>query len=291
VAKLDGVDITKNDLVARATEARGAIAQRGMAPPAPTMGFFRKVLDDIIGNRLLARDLVAQGKGATPAEVDQQVASIRSQFESDAAFEQSLAARGFDRERLKREVAEGITVSRWVQQTVVPSIQADEAELRKFYDANAEKMVEPEKAHVRHVLVLVDPKATPEERAAKKKHAEELRAKIAGGADFAAVATESSDDKQSAARGGDLGWFYKGQMVPPFEKAAFELPTGKLSEVVETRFGYHVIEVLERKTATKLTFEDARPRIEQVVKQRRLEETVRGKINELAGKAKIEILI
>ena len=291
VARIDGAEVTKADLISRATEARGALVQRGMQPPAPTLGFLKRVLDDIVGNRLLARDLTTQGKGASAAEIDQRVASIRAGFPSEEAFDQSLAARGFDRERLKREVAEGITVSKWVQESVVPSLKVEEAELQKFYDANTEKMVEPEKAHARHLLVLVDPKATAEEKAAKKKRAEELRARIAGGADFAAVATEASDDKQSAARGGDLGWFYKGQMVPAFDKVAFEQPIGKLSDLVESRFGFHVIEVIERKEATKLDFATARPRIEQVVKQRRLEETIRGRINELAGKSKIEILI
>jgi peptidyl-prolyl cis-trans isomerase C len=291
VAKLDGVEITKSDLLSRATEARGALAQRGFQPPPPTRAFFRKVLDDILGNRLLARDLASQGQSATAAEIDQRFAQIRSEFPSEEAFDQSLAARGFDRDRLKKEVAEALTVSRWMKETVVPSIQVAEADLKQFYDANADKMVEPAQAHARHVLLLVDPKATAEERAAKKQRAEELRTKLAGGADFAAVAKESSDDKQSAVNGRDLGWFYKGQTVPQFDKSAFELPLKEISPVVETRYGYHVIQVLERKEPTQLDFAAARPRIEQMVKQRRLEETVRGRINELAAKAKIEILI
>ena len=152
-------------------------------------------------------------------------------------------------------------------------------------------MVEPEKTHARHVLVAVDLKASPEEVAAKKKRVEELRARLAGGADFAAVAAEASDDKQSAARGGDLGWFYKGQTVPAFESAVAALEIGKLSEVITTRFGFHLVEVIERKAATKLDFAAAKPRIEQIAKQRRLEEAVRAKVSELAGKSKIEILL
>jgi peptidyl-prolyl cis-trans isomerase C len=291
VARLDGAEITKQDLLSRAGEARSALAQRGAGNVAPTKDFFKRVLDDIVGNRLLYRDLSKQGKAATPAEIDQRLAAIRGQFSSDEDFEKSLAARGFDRERLKREIAESLTVTRWITESVVPSITIDEAELKKFYDANLEKMVEPERARARHILVKVEQNASADERAAKRKAIEALRAKIAGGADFAAVARESSDDKQSGAQGGDLGWFFKGQMAPAFDKAAFELALARVSEPVETRFGFHLIEVHERQPAKKIEFEAAKPRIEQVAKQRRLEEAVRARINELAGKSKIEILL
>lgn len=95
------------------------------------------------------------------------------------------------------------------------------------------------------------PTPTPEPRddAATLALANELRQRLLAGEDFAALAAEYSDDPGSAANGGDLGWFGKGQMVAPFEEAAFSLPIGEISEPVKSDFGYHLIEVLERDAA------------------------------------------
>jgi peptidyl-prolyl cis-trans isomerase C len=291
VARIDGVDVTKSDLLARATEARGALAQRGTRQPPPTREFYRKVLDDIIGNRLLFRDLTAKNQAANATEIAAQMQAIRGQFPSDEAFDQALAERGFDRARLERDVAESVTVQKWVAGVVVPSVTVTEADVRKYFDENPERMVEPERVHARHILIRAGDDVPAEEKAARRKKAEELRARIAAGGDFAAIAREASDDKGSGERGGDLGWFYRGQMVPAFEKAAFELPPNTLSPVVETRFGFHLIEVIEKRAESKLAFEQVKDRLEAMLKQRQLEEKVRGKINELGAKAKIEILI
>jgi len=291
VARLDGEAISKTDLLARAAEARGALAERGTRPPAPTRDFYRRVLDDILGNRLLYRDLKARNQTATPEEIAAQVQAIRAQFPSDEAFDRALAERGFDRARLERDVAESVTVQKWVTGVVVPSVAVTEADVRRYYDENPERMVEPERVHARHLLVRAGDDVPPEERAARRRKAEELRARLAAGGDFAAIAREASDDKGSAERGGDLGWFYRGQMVPAFEKAAFELPLNTLSPLVETRFGFHLIEVLEKRPETKLAFEQVRERLRAMLQQRQLEEKVRSRINELGAAAKIEILI
>jgi peptidyl-prolyl cis-trans isomerase C len=291
VATVDGQDVTKADLLARANEALGALAQRGISPPPPTRSFYRNVLDDLIGNRLLYKDLAAQNKAATPKEVDDQIAAIRAQFKSDEEFEKMLTARGFDRDRLKREVAESLTVNKWVENTVIPSLQVSDEEAKKFYDANQERMVRPESVRARHILVAVPADATAEQKAEKKKQAEALRAKIAGGEDFAAVAKASSDDKGSGARGGELGWLRRGQTVPAFDQAAFSLEPGKLSDVVESKFGYHIIEVEEKKPAGKLTFDEVKDRIVELIKQHDLENAIHAKLDDLGSKAKIEIKI
>ena len=291
VARIDGNDVTREDLLTRASEARGALAQRGLPPPQLTYGFLREVLNDVVGSRLLARDLQGKGSAATDAEVEAKIAEIRRGFASDEEFDKALVGRGFDRARLRRDVAESLTVNKWVAGSVIPSVAVTEAEARAFYESNPDKMVEPEKVHARHILVRVERDATSEAKAAQRQKVDAARARIAGGADFATVAQEVSDDKGSAARGGDLGFFYRGQMVPAFENAAFSLEPKKLSEPVETPFGFHLIEVLEKQPESKLAFEQVRERIESVLKQRQLEQKVKAQVNALAAQAKIEILL
>lgn len=291
VARIDGKDVTREDLLARAAEARGALAQRGVPPPLSTRSFYRSVINDLVGNALLYRELEAQGKAAATADVDAQVAAMRARFPSETEFEAALSQRGFDRERLRREIAESLTVQKWVTETVMPTLAVSESEAREFYTLNEARMVEPERVRARHILIRVDPQGTLEQKQAQKQKTDALRARIAGGEDFAKVAAEASEDPGSGPRGGELGWIVRGQTVPAFEKVAFELEPGKLSDLVETRFGFHLIEVLEKKAEGRIAFEQARARIEEMLRQRKLEAAVREKLNDLGAKAKVEILL
>ncbi len=291
VARLGSLEISRADLLARAAEARGALAERGVRQPPSTRGFYRSVLDDIIGNRLLYRDLVARGLGAPTAEVEKRVQEVRSRYPSEEEFERVLEARGFDVVRLRAEIAEGVTVQRWLQETVIPALVVTPEMTKQFYDDNAEQMIAPEAVRLSHVLVAVPRDADDAARDGARQKAEALRARIAGGEDLAAVARESSDDQGSAERGGDVGWLQRGQAVPAFEQAAFALAPGELSPVVETPFGFHVLRVAETRAEKQLSLDEAREQIENLLKQRLLENEVRDTIQGLAKNEKIEVLI
>src|SRR5581483_9440763 len=141
--------------------------------------------------------------------------------------------------------------------------KVDDAELRKYYD---DHKADFEQVHARHILVRtkgspvpLDPgqkELTDEEALAK---ANDLRKKILAGADFAELASTESDDTSKKA-GGDLNFFKRGQLVPPFEQAAFALKVGDVSEPVKTPFGYHIIKVEEKR---EQSFEDAKPDIQK----------------------------
>ena len=140
----------------------------------------------------------------------------------------------------------------------------DDAALHAYYDAHKNDW---EEVKARHILIRFKgsdmplaagaKELTPEEALAK---ATELRAKIVAGADFADVAKESSDDKGSGANGGDLGAFGKGRMVPEFEKEAFLLPVGQISQPVKSKFGYHIIKV---ESHNSKSFDEVKPQIVQ----------------------------
>jgi peptidyl-prolyl cis-trans isomerase C len=146
-------------------------------------------------------------------------------------------------------------------------LKVDEADLRKYYDQHKP---EYEQVHGAHILIRFQGSQVPV-RAGQKEltdaealaKAQELRAKIVAGADFADLAREESDDIGSGSNGGDLGTFKHGQMVPSFEEAAFKLKPGELSEPVKTQFGYHLIKV---QTHDAKSFEDVRAEVEAKVK-------------------------
>jgi peptidyl-prolyl cis-trans isomerase C len=114
---------------------------------------------------------------------------------------------------------------------------------------------------------------------------------IKAGGDFAALAKEHSQDPGSAINGGDLGLFQRGQMVPPFDQAAFTLKPGSTSELVETQFGYHIIRVTDKKDPGTVTIEEVRPQLEQYLQNMNREREMQTFVDGLKAKGKVEILL
>lgn len=148
------------------------------------------------------------------------------------------------------------------------------ADLQKAYD---DKKSSFERAKARHILIAFKGSAAQQpgkkeltEEEAKAK-AEEIRAKLVAGGDFAATAKAESDDVGSGANGGDLGSFTRGQMVPEFEKAAFEGKVGEISPVVRTDYGYHIVQVQDRGPAP---LAEVREQLEAELKQKKLQDSI-----------------
>ena len=153
------------------------------------------------------------------------------------------------------------------------SIKISDAEAKAKYD---ERKAQLERAKARHILIAFQGSpAAPAEGAltddAAKAKAEEIRTKIANGADFVELAKAESHDTVSGANGGDLGEFSRGQMVPEFDQAVFTAKAGELAPVVRTQFGYHVIQVQEKGL---VPFEEVREQIETELRQEKLEALV-----------------
>ena len=141
------------------------------------------------------------------------------------------------------------------------------AELKEYYQMDTERFSEPKKVKARHILLKTGKTDTPEKVAAVKKRAEELLQKIKKGEDFAKLAEKNSEDTGSAAKGGDLGYFKKGDMVKPFEEAAFSQKPGEVSSPVQSTFGFHIIRVDDVKEAYTKTFDEVKGVIEKELKQ------------------------
>jgi len=166
-----------------------------------------------------------------------------------------------------------------------------DAEVQKFYDENGERMQRPEQVNASHILIGFKPGATDADKAAAKKKAEEVAAKLKAGGDFAQLAKDNSDDPGSKVQGGDLGWFSKGQMVPAFDTAAFALKPGETSGVVESEFGFHIIRVKEHRPAGQAPFAEAKEQITNYLKESALRDALTKLVSELRAKAKVEVAI
>lgn len=201
----------------------------------------------------------------------------KRQFAEDYLRLKLLAAEaakaGLDKDakvRSQLELLKANTLANAQIEKMQSSIQISDAEIREAYEKAKDRL---ERARASHILVAFQGSpAAPAEGAlsddAAKAKAEQIRARIAGGADFAEIAKVESDDKSSGASGGALGEFGRGQMVPEFESVVFTAKDGELTPVVRTQFGYHVIKVDKR---TTVGMDEVRSELEQQVRQEKLE--------------------
>ena len=135
------------------------------------------------------------------------------------------------------------------RQGQLSKVSVTDADVKSFYDANLAQYSRPEQRRARHILFRVEAGASPAEKEQARQQAEAALARLKKGEDFAALARTLSQDPSSAEKGGDLGFFGQGQMVPAFDKAAFETPIGQISGVVESEFGFHIVQPTETRAA------------------------------------------
>ena len=163
------------------------------------------------------------------------------------------------------------------------SIQIPDSQILSYYNSNKDQFRTKERVKARHILISVLNKPKDEIPKLKAK-AEDILKQLKSGADFAKLAEQNSDDKTNAAKGGDLGWVSRGQMVPEFEKATFALNKGQTSDVVTTNYGFHVVQVLDKEDARLRPLAEVKGEIVTAVKGQMLNDRLQA----LADQARAE---
>ena len=155
-----------------------------------------------------------------------------------------------------------------------------------FYEKNAAQFATPDMVRARHILILSDAKASPEDQAKAKARIEDAAKRLKNGEDFAKVAKDVSEDPGSAQNGGELGWFAHGQMVPEFDKAAYELKDGQVSEPVKTDFGWHLIQTEEHKAAGQRPLAE----VKEEIRTRLAQNEAAGKVQEALEQVQLAVI-
>jgi len=148
-----------------------------------------------------------------------------------------------------------------------------------------------ERIRVRHILIRVSRDAKPSERNQALQKIQDVKKQLDQGADFEELAKKYSQDPGSSSRGGDLGFVVAGMTVPEFEKVAFSLGVGAVSDIVESPFGFHLLRVDEKRAARKLVYDDVREDLAQFLFGQRLQRKLEAKIKELRDAASIEVFL
>lgn len=258
----------------------------------PTQEQLKKASDAALEQLTFAELLYQEGKKLQIKDLDQMVETNyqknRAGFPTQAAYEEALKSNGMSDKEVREAMRKEIVVNHFVEQQFFQKASVSDEEVRKFYDDNKDKLFNKgERLSASHILVSVDQKGAPQDKQKAKEKAEALLKRVNTGEDFATVATKESTCP-SRAVGGKLGVFGKGQMVPPFEKAAYALKKGEISPVVESEFGYHIIKLDDRIPQGSEKFEDNKEKIVQFLKQQKTRQAAVDYVAQLRSKAKIE---
>ncbi|HEY5975636.1 MAG TPA: peptidylprolyl isomerase [Geobacteraceae bacterium] len=243
-------------------------------------------------DQLIAAEILYQaGLKNPPADLDKQVDFKMSQgkarFAKPEEYEAALKSADLNEKELAEITRKDVVISSFVEREIAGKIKVSDDEIKKFYNENKDKFSQEAQVRASHILCGFDAKATDEEKKKAKEKAAGLLKEVKGGKDFAELAKANSTCPSSA-QGGDLGYFGKGQMVPPFEQAAFALKPGEVSDVVETQFGYHIIKLTDKKEAQTVKLDEVKEKIESYLKNQKVQKAVMDFVTEQRAKVKIE---
>ncbi|MDM8551097.1 peptidylprolyl isomerase [Desulfobacterales bacterium HSG2] len=250
----------------------------------------KNVLENLIHRELLYQESQKSGVKIENKAVDEKFGDWKKQFPDEAQFKSIMGMMNLTEEVVRSQIRQQMAVEEFIDKKFADKIAVSDKETKDYYDANPDFFKQPEQIKASHILIKVDTKADDTKKAEARKKMEGFQEQLKKGGDFAAIAKESSECPSNA-KGGDLGYFKRGQMVKPFEDAAFALKTGEMSDIVETRFGYHLIKTTDKKAETTSPYEEVRERLADYLKQEKKLKEVNLYASKLKEESKIERFI
>ncbi|MFP4430573.1 MAG: peptidylprolyl isomerase [Spirochaetaceae bacterium] len=286
VAEINGEAVLREEFDSAFERSRRQMAQQEPAATEEQLNELRaQVLDNLIDREVLFQESITEGFGITEQRIDLEIESIRGQFATQEEYQQALDNLGVTEAELEIDIAKSLAIQGLLEEEVLATLEVSEDEARDFYEENANLFTQPDQVRARHILIStegLEGDAVDEARS----QAEDLLQELEDGADFAELAQEHSEGP-SAPQGGDLGLFGRGQMVAPFEEAAFALDEGEISDIVQTQFGFHIIQVTDKVAGGPVPFEDVRGDIDQFLLQQKQGEAIQNYVDELREEAEI----
>jgi len=245
-----------------------------------------KAKEQAIGAKLLLNEAERLDIRVEDEELTARLEKIIEETGGKEKFGEMLVTQNITLESLKDSIDQGCRVEKLVEQLTSEAPAPTEAEIADHFTNHPDEYKKPERALARHILVPVEGDNEEEKIAAREK-IEEIRQRLTDGADFAAEAAEHSSCPSGQSGGGSLGWFGRGAMVPEFDNAVFSMEIGELSAIIETSFGFHVIEKTEHDAGEDLDFDDVRESIRDFLMHTKRGEVIASNVNELKEKAVI----
>jgi len=290
VAVVNGSIIHRNDLDGQLNIMRQQYAARGQVLNDSELSTLRdQILESLINQELIYQESQKKGTRVEEGTVKQEMEGMKNRFPSEEEFKYALTQTGLTEATLELQTERDLVIRKFIDsQFAIGTVVSDE-EVKAFYESHPDSFKQPEEVQASHILIKVDSQADESQKMAARKEIEGIQLKVQKGEDFGALAREFSQGPSST-KGGDLGYFRRGQMVKPFEDMAFSLAPGEVGPIVETQFGYHLIKVTGKRPGSVIAYDDVKDKVQKFLEEQKVQEKVNTYIKEIKGKAKIEKL-
>ena len=289
IATVNGRVITKIEV---AREMNSLLQQiRSEVPPDQIELMKPKLWDQAVENMINFTILIQEADNENiqldQELIDEQIEQIANQFPNFEEFHEQLVILGISEEELRKDIGENLKIETLLERQTENTPEVIERDIQEFYQDHPENFRMPERIQASHILISIDTNDTAEERSVKRQRLLQLRKEIENGGDFAHLAHEYSDCP-SKSNGGDLGLFEKGEMIKPFDDAAFQLNAGEMSDIVETEFGYHLIKVTDHQKGYSIPLKEAHDKIVSFLYRQRRKQLIDDYLLKLRNAVKIE---
>ena len=288
VAKVNGEDIQKWEVESALKQAEATAG--GQVPADKRDAILRSILDELVTYHLLAQEAHGRKMDVSDTDVDAEMLKIRQDFQTEDAYKQALLLQGVTVEQLRDVTRRTFQARKLVDAEVTTRIAVQDADVDAFYKQNLDRFKQGDTVHASHIYIAVPPDAPVTQKNQARAAAQQILNQLRGGADFTKLAREQSNDP-TAANGGDLGFFAKGDLPPDFESVAFGLKPGTMSGVVELQTGLHIIKVHERRGPRTAPLAEVRDSVKEFLLNEQRQTKLDQLLGQIRARSKIQILV
>ncbi len=247
-----------------------------------------RATEQAVGTKLLMDEAARRNDEVSEEEIEEQLGKVVEQVGGMQAFQKALEQQNIDETQFREQLRQGRRIDRLVQDAVKSVADPTEDELKKYYEEHKDEFEKGEQVLAQHILISPDGSEESSKVDAHEKITQ-IKERVAGGADFSDEAATHSMCP-SGKEGGSLGWFGRGMMVPEFDQAVFSMSVGDVSDIIETQFGYHLIYKTDHEQGSAATYEQARPKILELLRHSKRGAAVTGFVESLKQKATVEYI-
>lgn len=235
----------------------------------------QEALNALIINKIILSEAKDKNINITKENIQDEIDKMIESVGGEQSFDMALQYSGVSKDDLEKNVETNL----YLKKLLEPEISITEEEQKTYFEENKEAFNQQEEVKARHILVETE------------KEALDIKEKLDAGESFEKLAKEHSIDPSNKEQGGELGFFSKGKMVPEFENVAFSLKVGEISSPVKTSFGYHIIEVEDKKEAKEANYEDSKEDVKDMIFQQKFPDAYNAWLQDKFEKYKIKTFL
>lgn len=247
----------------------------------------KSIAKQLIANQVVLQEAKKHRFGYNAQKLQTTLDGIKKQFPDSATLKRELAKMGQTEEDMKNQIKDGLTVDSMVKSLMKPGDSATVKACKEYYDGNQANFASEKRYRVSQILFLVKKGTSPDKKNEIAQKANKIAADLKAGKDFAALAKKNSEDARTAAQGGDIGWFKKGDLQREFENAAIPLKQNEVSSVFETAAGFHIVKKIAEENLPPQPFEKVKGQIKNMLELKKQNDIVKHFVDSLISVANI----